>query len=236
MQHPMTQAITTKFEALAPLLEERPRRRWAAVAARALGRGGMTRVAEATGLSQTTRRAGFKARDSPSTSAPHLAAHARWRRPGGGRQAWGDHAPDLLQALEALVAPVPRGAPMSPRRGTGKSAARFATALHQHGSQVRERRRNRLLHHWGDGVPANRHTVAGQQPPERDAPWPPLNQRVQACQRQRHPVVSVETKQKELSGPCHQGGREGHPQGEPEPVRVQDFPDKERGKVMPYGV
>ena len=126
MQNPMTQAIKTKFEALAPLLDERTRRRWAAVEARAIGRGGMTRVAEATGLSQTTLRAGLKERDAPSTSGPHLTAHERLRRPGGGRKALGDHAPDRLKALEALVDPVTRGDPMSPLRWTCKSAARLA--------------------------------------------------------------------------------------------------------------
>jgi hypothetical protein len=88
----------------------------------------------------------------------------------------------------------------------------------------------------GYSLQANRKTVEGKQHPDRDAQFQPINQRVQAFQRQRQPVVSVETKKKELIGPCHNGGREGHPQGEPEPVRVHDFPDKERGKGMPYGV
>ena len=114
----MTQAIKTKFEALAPVLDERTRRRWAAVEARALGRGGITRVAEATGLSQTTIRAGLRELDSPSPSPPHLAAHERLRRPGGGRKSLVAHDPDLLKALEALVDPVTRGDPMSPLRWT----------------------------------------------------------------------------------------------------------------------
>src|SRR5262249_34129397 len=142
MQNPMTQAIKTKFDALAPLLDERTRRRWAAVEARAIGRGGMTRVAAATGLSQTTMRAGLKALDSPSTSAPHLAAHERLRRPGGGRQALVEHDPALLHALEALVDPVTRGDPMSPLRWTCKSAARLATERQKQGWQVSERSMN----------------------------------------------------------------------------------------------
>jgi len=236
MQNPMTQAIKTKFEALAPLLDERTRRRWAAVEARAIGRGGMTRVAEATGLSQTTIRAGLQELDSPSTSAPHLAAHERLRRPGGGRKALGDQAPDLLKALEALVDPVTRGDPMSPLRWTCKSAARLATELHKQGYQVSERSINRLLHHLGYSLQSNRKTVEGKQHPDRDAQFQHINQRVKAFQRQRQPVVSVDTKKKELIGPFQNGGREWHPQGEPEPVRVHDFPDKELGKVIPYGV
>jgi transposase len=236
MQNPMTQAIKTKFEALAPLLDERTRRRWAAVEARAIGRGGITRVAEATGLSQTTIRAGLQELDSPSTSAPHLAAHARLRRPGGGRKSLIDHDPDLLKALEALVDPVTRGDPMSPLRWTCKSALRLATELQHQGYQVSERSINRLLHHLGYSLQSNRKTVEGKQHPDRDAQFQHINRRVKAFQRQRQPVISVDTKKKELIGAFHNGGREWHPKGEPEPVRVHDFPDKELGKVIPYGV
>lgn len=196
----------------------------------------MTRVAEATGLSQTTIRAGLKELDSPSTSAPHLATHERLRRPGGGRKALGDHAPDLLKALEAWVDPVTRGDPMSPLRWTCKSAARLATELQKQGYQVSERSINRLLHHLGYSLQSNRKTLEGKQHPDRDAQFQHINQRVKAFQGQRQPVVSVDTKKKELIGPFHNGGREWHPQGEPEPVRVHDFPDKELGKVIPYGV
>jgi transposase len=236
MQNPMTQAIKTKFEALAPLLDERTRRRWAAVEARAIGRGGITRVAEATGLSETTIRAGLKELDFPSTTAPHLAAHERSRRPGGGRKALVEHVPDLLKALEALVDPVTRGDPMSPLRWTCKSAARLATELQHQGYQVSERSINRLLHHLGYSLQSNRKTVEGKQHPDRAAQFQHINRRVKAFQRQRQPVVSVDTKKKELIGPFHNGGREWNPRGEPEPVRVHDFPDKELGKVIPYGV
>jgi transposase len=236
MQNPMTHAIKTKFEALAPLLDERTRRRWAAVEARAIGRGGMTRVAEATGLSQTTIRAGLKELDAPSTSTPHLAAHERLRRLGGGRKALVDHTPALRTALEALVDPVTRGDPMSPLHWTCKSAARLATELQKQGYQVSERSINRLLHHLGYSLQANRKTVEGKQHPDRDAQFQHINQRVKAFQRQRQPVVSVDTKKKELIGPFHNGGREWNPQGDPEPVRVHDFPDPELGKVLPYGV
>jgi hypothetical protein len=195
MQNPMTQAIEAKFAALAPLLDERTRRRWAAVEARAIGRGGMTYVAAATGLSQTTIRAGLKALDSPSTSNIPPAAGARSRRPGGGRRSLVDHAPSLLKALEALVDPVTRGDPMGPLRWTCKSAARLATARQSQGHRVSERSINRLLHHLGYSLQSNRKTLAGSQHSDRDAPFQHINRRVKAFQRQRQPVVSVDTKE-----------------------------------------
>lgn len=232
----MTQAIKTKFTALAPLLDEQTRRRWAAVEARAIGRGGITRVAEATGLSQTTIRAGLKELDFPSTADAHQTASGRLRRPGGGRMPLVDHDPHLLKALEALVDPVTRGDPMGPLRWTCKSAARLALALQNQGHRVSERSINRLLHHVGYSLQSNRKTLEGSQHPDRDAQFQYINRRVKAFQRQQQPVVSVDTKQKELIGPFRQGGREWHAKGQPEAVRVHDFPDKELGKVIPYGV
>ena len=169
MQTPMTQAINAKLTALAPLLEERTRRRWAAVEARAIGRGGIARVAEATGLSQTTIRAGIKELDAPSTSTPHQAPSDRLRRPGGGRKALVAPAPPLLTALEALVAPMPRGAPRGPLRWPCQSAGRLATAWQHQGYRVSERRLNRLLHPVGSRWQSNRQTVAGSPPPDGDA-------------------------------------------------------------------
>jgi transposase len=236
MQNPMTQAIKTKFTALAPLLDEQTRRRWAAVEARAIGRGGITRVAEATGLSQTTIRAGLNELDFPSTADAHQTASGRLRRPGGGRMPLVDHDPHLLKALEALVDPVTRGDPMGPLRWTCKSAARLALALQNQGHRVSERSINRLLHHLGYSLQSNRKTLEGSQHPDRDAQFQYINRRVKAFQRQQQPVVSVDTKQKELIGPFRQGGREWHAKGQPEAVRVHDFPDKELGKVIPYGV
>ncbi len=236
MQNPMTQAIKAKFVALAPLLDERTRRLWAAVEARAIGRGGITRVAEATGLSQTTIRAGFRELDSRSTSDTHKATSERLRRPGGGRRALGAHAPRLLTALEVLVDPVTRGDPMGPLRWTCKSAARLATELHNQGYTVSERSINRLLHALGYSLQSNRKTIEGSHHPDRDAQFQHINRRVKAFHRQRQPVVSVDTKKKELIGRFRNGGREWSPKGQPEPVQVHDFPDKELGKVIPYGV
>jgi hypothetical protein len=125
---------------------------------------------------------------------------------------------------------------MGPLRWTCKSAARLAIELRHQGHGVSERSINRLLHHLGYSLQSNRKTMEGSQHPDRDAQFQHINRRVQAFQRQRQPVVSVDTKKKELIGPFRQGGREWNPKGQPEPVRVHDFPDKELGKVIPYGV
>lgn len=147
-----------------------------------------------------------------------------------------DHDPPLLNALEALVDPVTRGDPMGPLRWTCKSAARLATELQNQGHRVSERSINRLLHHLGYSLQSNRKTVEGNQHPDRDAQFQQINRWVKAFQTQRQPVVSVDTKKKELIGQFHNGGREWSPKGEPELVRVHDFPDKALGKVIPYGV
>src|SRR5215813_5150678 len=236
MQNSMTQAIQAKYAALAPLLDERTRRLWAAVEARAIGRGGITRVAEATGLSQTTMRAGIQELASQSTSDTHNVTSERLRRPGGGRRSLVAQDPELLKALEALVEPVTRGEPMGPLRWTCKSAARLAMELQTQGHTVSERSINRLLHALGYSLQSNRKTLEGSQHPDRDAQFQHINQRVKTFQRQRQPVVSVDTKKKELIGQFRNGGREWAPKGEPALVEVHDFPDKELGKVIPYGV
>ena len=142
----MTQSVQAKFSALDPLLNERRRRRWAAVEARAIGRGGVERVAEATGLSRTTVRAALKELDQP---AQDETSPGRMRRPGAGRKPLSVHDPGLLAALEKLVDPVTRGDPMGPLRWTCSSAARLAEQLRQGGHRVSERTVNRMLHEAG---------------------------------------------------------------------------------------
>src|SRR5256714_15313094 len=125
---------------------------------------------------------------------------------------------------------------MGPLRWTCKSAARLAMELQTQGHAVSERSINRLLHDLGYSLQSNRKTLEGSQHPDRDAQFQHINQRVQVFQRQRQPVVSVDTKKKELIGQFRNGGREWAPKGQPEPVEGHDFPDKELGKVIPYGV
>ncbi len=236
MKHAMTHAIETKFATLAPLLDERTRRLWAAVEARAIGRGGIVCVAEATGLSRVTIRAGVRELDTRSPADASRATTKRVRRPGGGRRAVIAHDPRLLGALETLVDPVTRGDPMSPLRWTCKSAARLATELHTQGHAVSARTVTRLLHALGYSLQSNRKTLEGGQHPDRDAQFQYINRRVKAFQKQGQPVISVDTKKKELVGRFRNGGQEWRPQGQPEPVKVHDFPDAELGKVIPYGV
>src|SRR5512134_3911857 len=236
MQHPMTQTIAAKFAILSPLLDERARRLWAAVEARAIGRGGISQVAEATRLSRATIRAGLQELAQPGSAPEPQMPVERLRRPGGGRKPLSVHAPHLLQALETLVDPVTRGDPMSLLRWTCKSAAKLAAALQTQGHMVSERTVNRLLHDLGYSLQVNRKTLDGRAHPDRDAQFHYINRRAKTFQRQGQPVVSVDTKKKELVGQFRQSGREWHPQGQPEEVQVHDFPNEALGKVIPYGV
>jgi DDE family transposase len=236
MPTPLTQTIAAKFGILRPLLDERARRLWAAVEARAIGRGGISQVAEATGLSRPTIRAGLQELASPVLATGPQAPTERVRYPGGGRKPLGARDPHLVQALETLVEPVTRGDPMSLLRWTCKSAAKLAAALQAQGHRVSERTVNRLLHDLGYSLQSNRKTLEGRHHPDRDAQFQYINRRAKAFQRQGQPVVSVDTKKKELVGQFRNGGREWHPHGQPEAVQGHDFPDAVLGKVIPYGV
>jgi hypothetical protein len=236
MQDLMVQAIRAKYTSLEPVLHERACRLWAATEARAIGRGGITRVAEATGLSRVTIRAGLHQLDRPAPAADRRAVTERLRRPGGGRKPLVDHDPNLLRALETLVDPVTRGDPMSPLRWTCKSAAELAAELQAQGHAVSERTVNRLLHALDYSLQSNRKTIEGKGHPDRDAQFQYINRRVKAFQRRGQPVVSVDTKKKELVGQFRNGGREWQPEGQPEEVEVYDFVKKDLGKVIPYGI
>jgi hypothetical protein len=236
MANPLTQAVEAKYITLKPLLDERVRRLWAAVEARSLGRGGIIRVAEATGLARATIRAGLRELDLPTSDDDGPTSAGRLRPPGGGRKPVTDHDPGLLRDLETLVDPVTRGDPMSPLRWTCKSAARLAEGLQAGGHVVSERTVNRLLHDLGYSLRSNRKTIEGKGHPDRDAQFQYINRRARAFQRQGQPVVSVDTKKKELVGQYRSGGREWQPKGKPEKVKVHDFIDKGLGKAIPYGV
>ena len=227
------ESIKIKFETLQPLLDERTRRIWAAVEAKALGRGGISRVAEATGMSRTTVRSGLRELE---TGTVVVAPGERQRRPGGGRKRVTERDPQLAAALERKLDPVTRGDPMGPLRWTCSSAARLAEELRSEGHAVSERTVNRLLHALGYSLQANRKTLEGRQHPDRDAQFLHINRSVQQFQSRGEPVVSVDAKKKELLGRYRNGGREWHRQGEPEEVAVHDFQDPELGKAIPYGV
>ena len=231
----MVDTLRSKFVVLRPVLDERARRLWAATEARALGRGGISQVVEATGMSRGTVRAGLKELASDAiVMPPGETPPGRLRRPGGGRKRVTALDPDLVAVLERHLEPVTRGDPESPLRWTCNSAARLADQLTAEGHPVSERTVNRLLHALGYSLQANRKTLEGRQHPDRDAQFRRINRRVRAFQKLGQPVVSVDTKKKELVGQYRNGGREWHPRDQA--VNVHDFPDPQFGKAIPYGV
>lgn len=229
--------IKRKFEQLRPVMDERLCRLWAAAEALALGRGGITLVAQATGVSR--KRIGGGIRELREQAAPAAAAPpslARVRRPGGGRKPKTETDPTLLDDLEALVEPLTRGDPMSPLRWTCKSLTKLAAALREQGHQVSHETVRQLLLQLDYSLQATCKTKEGSDHPDRNAQFEQINAQAQRFQAAGQPVISVDTKKKELVGDFANGGREWQPRGAPEPVRVHDFPDKELGKVSPYGV
>ena len=233
----VVETLKERFEMMLPVLDERGRRRWAGVEANAIGRGGISRVAEATGLSRATVRQGVKDIASGDVApAEGTVTGTRTRRPGGGRKRLAETAPELVPALERRLEPVTCGGPESPLRWTCNSAAMLAAGLRAEGHGVSERTVNRLLHELGYSLQANRKTIEGRQHPDRDGQFRRINRRVRAFQKLGQPVVSVDTKKKELVGQFRNGGRDWRPKGRPVVVNVHDFPDPELGKAIPYGV
>jgi hypothetical protein len=215
-------------------MDERLRRQWAAAEARALGRGGVTVLSQATGLSRTTIAAGLRELDLPEQQ--RAAEAGRVRRPGGGRRPSTSHDPGLAAALEALVEPTTRGDPESPLRWTCKSTRRLADELTRQNHPVSAGTVASLLREAGYSLQANRKTREGAGHPDRNAQFAYINASVQRSLRRGQPAVSVDTKKKELVGDFKNGGREWHPEGTPEEVRVHDFLIKNLGKAIPYGV
>ena len=239
----MAQAIEEKYRALAGRLDEATLRLWVATEARSLGRGGVSLVAKAVGVSRTTVYAGLaeieaasKARGKHSASAAPATASPRVRAAGGGRKKLTEGDAGLLDALDALVEPTSRGDPMSPLRWTCKGTARLAQELHLMGHPVSQRTVCDLLAQLNYSLQSARKTREGSHNPDRDAQFHHIAKAVAQFQKQHQPVISVDTKKKELIGDFKNAGREWRPRGEPEQVRVHDFIDTELGKVSPYGV
>lgn len=223
-----------KYELLGKVLDERGRRLWAAIEASLLGRGGVSAVSRATGLSRTTIYQGLG--ELPGRKSPEGLEHQRVRAPGGGRKALTTKNPGVLAALEQLVDPSTRGDPESPLRWTCKSTRQLADALGSVGHSVGRQKVSELLADLGYSLQANRKAREGSEHEHRDAQFEYINRWVQECQRRGQPVISVDTKKKELVGDFKNSGREWHPQGRPDEVRTHDFPERELGKVNPYGV
>jgi Rhodopirellula transposase DDE domain len=220
-----------KYKALAPALTERSRRIWAATEARAAGRGGIIGVARGTGIAYATIQRGLKELTSSGSVAPE-----RIRRPGGGRKNTLEKDPTLLTDLEGLVEPTASGHPMSPLRWTSKSVRHLTAALQRLGHAVSRQLVAELLAAAGYSLQANRKTREGTHHPDRDAQFRYINQHVRRGQRATQPVISVDTKKKELVGDFKNAGRQWRPKGQPAPVRVHDFLIPSRGKAIPYGV
>jgi transposase len=228
--------IEAKFQALSGRLDEAALRAWAATEARGLGRGGVSLVAKATGLSRTTIHGGLAEPRTGLPAAGEGGARTRIRAAGGGRKKLLDKDASLLKDLDALVDPTTRGDPMSPLRWTCKSTRRLAEELGRQGHPVSQRTVCDLLIQAGFSLQATRKTREGGQHEDRDAQFAHIARAVGEYQAAGNPVISVDTKKKELIGDYQNAGQEWQPKGKPEEVRVYDFIDPERGKVAPYGV
>ncbi len=223
--------IREKFVHLAASLNERGRRRWAAIEARSLGRGGIAAVAEAIGMSDRTIRTGIKELESGESLPP-----GRQRRKGAGRRSRKDEQPSLIAALEKMIAPTTRGEPTNPLRWTCKSTRTLATELRSQGFEVGASTVRGLLAELGYSLQGNRKTREGKQHPDRDAQFEHINARVKARKRRGEPALSVDTKKKETLGNKRNVGQEYEPKGQPRRTDTHDFPDKTKGKAVPYGV
>ena len=215
------------------VLDERGRRVWAAAEAISLPHGGISLVAQATGLSRNTIHAGIRELQKRKTRP--LPA-GRVRRPGGGRKPLTFQHPELLPALEQLIEPVVRGDPESRLRWTAKSTRNLAAELQRQGYRIGDRKVAQLLHQMGYSLQANRKALEGAQHPDRNAQFEYVNAQTGKYLDHGLPVISVDTKKKELVGSYSNHGQEWRPQGDPEQTLVHDFPDKEMGKAIPYGI
>ena len=227
--------IRLKYRSLSDLMDERMRRQWAASEASDLGWGGVSAVADATGLARNTVMAG--ARELEYRRAhPEVTVTSRIRQAGGGRKPLAQSDPGLQAALEALVDPATRGHPESPLRWTCKSTGTLAEELQRQNHSVSDRTVAALLKAAGYSLQANRKTREGSSHEDRNAQFEYINQRVLAFQKRGEPVVSIDTKKKELVGEFKNAGQEWEPQGQPVNVKVHDFPEPKLGKAIPYGV
>ena len=222
--------IVAKFCAVSPVLDERARRLWAAAEARAIGYGGDALVSEATGIARETIRNGRREIEQG------IEATDRIRRPGAGRPWLKNAQPGLKAALEALVDPVTRGDPMSPLRWTCKSRAKLAAALQTQGWSISSTTVGRLLHELGYSLQSVRKNREGVSHPDRNEQFEYINAKASRFLTSKQPVISVDTKKKELVGDFKNGGKEWQPEGAPEEVLVHDFPGDALGKAIPYGV
>ena len=230
--------IQHRFRSLSPFLDERMRRLVAAAESEAIGYGGVSAVARATGVSRRAITEGIQELRETKKTKRGAPALLRIRREGAGRKRSIEKDPTLLEDLDQLVDPVTRGDPESPLRWTCKSVRRLAEELQREGHAVSYQTVGELLHDLNYSLQANQKTLEGSQHADRNEQFEFINRKAQRYLKQGEPVISVDTKKKELVGDFKNAGREWQVKGEPEPVRIHDFeirqPDK--GKVAPYGV
>ena len=226
----LEEVLVAKYAAVSPALDERGRRLWAAAESRAIGFGGDSIVSAATGLARQTIRNGRR------EIAQGVELKGRVRRPGAGRPSMAVAQPGLKDALEKLVDPLTRGDPMSPLRWTCKSRAKLAAALVKDGWTVSSTTVGRLLRELGYRLQAVRKKHEGTSHPDRNAQFEHINATADSFLRKNEPVISVDTKKKELVGNFRNAGREWQPSGRPEEVLVHDFPGAAVAKAIPYGV
>jgi hypothetical protein len=222
--------IVEKYAAIGGLLDERARRLWAATESRAIGYGGDALVSAATGLARATISAGRKELDAG------VSLNGRVRRPGAGRPPIDQVQPGIKEALEQLVDPLTRGDPMSPLRWTCKSKAKLAAAMTKDGWKVSATKVGRLLHELGYSLRSVRKSTEGTAHPDRNGQFEHINATAADFLERGRPVISVDTKKKELVGDFKNAGEEWQPEGTPEKVLVHDFPGDALGKAVPYGV
>ncbi len=222
--------VAAVFADVSAHLDERQRRLLAGAEARVLGHGGIRVVARAAGMREGTVSRGVVELDSGQEPL------GRARRRGGGRKKAADLDPGLRPAVLALVEPDVRGDPMSPLRWTTRSTRTLADELTRAGHKVSADTVADLLREEGFSLQGNTKTIEGAQHPDRDAQFRYLNDQAKAHQSAGDPVVSVDTKKKELVGQFHNAGRQWRPKGEPVAVATHDFPDPQLGKAIPYGI
>ncbi len=230
-------AIAWKFKTLKQDMDERLQRLWVATEAEALGWGGVSIAAKATGMSRTTIAAGQRELSERRGSIPNIdAGPRRVRRIGGGRKTLTENDPGLMAALDALVEPTTRGDPMTPLRWTCLSVRTLAQELGKQGWKLSPQKVADLLHEMGYSLQSNRKVVEGTSHPERDAQFLHISRTVKEFQKRGQPVISVDTKKKEIIGNFKNAGREWQPKGTPIEVEDHDFIKDELGKAIPYGV
>lgn len=226
-----TELIKKRFESIEPFLDERLRRIFAAAEAMAIGYGGPSIVSRETGVSRAAIALGLK-----ELKEPERPDTQRLRKKGGGRKRAIDKNPQLKEDLEHLLEPATRGDPQSPLLWTCKSVRKLSAELNRMGHKASHNLIAELLKDMGYSLQANQKTLEGSSHPDRDAQFEFINSKVKEYQAERQPVISVDTKKKELVGDFKNAGREFRPKGCPQKVRVHDFLIPEMGRASPYGV